>query len=575
MIWQSSPYFIPCVTCGLILVILGITGLRNRSCVCARSFSLLMFAGAVWAFCTALELSSADLQTQMLAILLEYPAMALIPVGWLLFAFEYTGRDDWISKKTVALLCIIPAITILMVATNEIHHLFYSTVTESVINGLSFHLVTYGPAFWIHALYSYSLIALTILLILQRFIFSSPVYRGQVVTILIATLFPLFISFVLVMRVGLFALIDPTPFALMVSGFILLIGMSRFQLLDLSPIAHEQILENMSDGVIVVDMQGRIISLNTPAGRFLDRPVKTVIGISITDVIPSAAPGGSGGNGSPVPIEQIHEMEREVAGRKQYFELRYLPLHSRGNESKGRVIMVRDITNQKVAEIALNAARKKLGLLSSITRHDILNQVTALLLNIECAHEQNTDPDLKVWLEKQEAAVTTIQHQIEFARDYESLGVNPPKWINIRQSYYDLLPLMEKQGISFDIGKEEFEVFGDPLLERVSFKLMDNSIRYGGHVTAIRVRFGKTPEGLVISHEDNGTGIAYADKEKIFRRGGDGDNGLGLFLVSEVLGITGMSIRECGEPGKGVRFEVHIPPGQFRQTRYVFPELDR
>ena len=501
--------------------------------------------------------------------------MVMIPVGWLLFAFEYTGRDDWISKKTVALLCIIPAITILMVTTNGIHHLFYSTVTESVIGGLSFHLVTYGPAFWIHAFYSYSLVALTILLILQRFLFSSPVYRGQVITILIATLFPLFISLVLVFRVGLFALIDPTPFALMVSGFILLIGMSRFQLLDLSPIAHEQILENMNDGVIVVDMQGRIISVNTPAGRFLDRPVKTVIGISITDVIPFAAPGVFSGDGSPVPTEQIHEMEREVAGRKQYFELRYIPLHSRGNEAKGHVIMVRDITNQKAAEISLTAARKKLGLLSSITRHDILNQVTALLLNIECTREQNNDPELKAWLEKQEAAVTTIQHQIEFARDYESLGVNPPKWIDIRRSYSDLLPLLEKQGISLDIGKDGFEVFGDPLLERVSFKLVDNSIRYGGHVTVIHIRFGKTPEGLVISHDDNGTGVAYEDKEKIFRRGADGDNSLGLFLVSEILGITGMSIRECGEPGKGVRFEVHIPPGQFRQTRIVFPEIDR
>lgn len=564
MIWQSSPYLIPCVTCGLILAILGITGLRNRSCVCARSFSFLMFAGAVWAFCTALELSSADLPTQMLAILLEYPAMALIPVGWLLFAFEYTGRDDWITKKTVVLLCIIPAITILMVATNGIHHLFYSTVTESVIGRLSFHLVSYGPAFWIHALYSYSLVALTILLILQRFLFSSPVYRGQVITILVATLFPLFISLVLVLRVGLFALIDPTPFALMVSGFIILIGMSRFQLLDLSPVAHEQILENMSDGVIVVDMQNRIISLNTPTGRFLDRPVKTLIGIPIKEVIPSAAPGVSGGNGSPVQNEQTHEMEREVAGRKQYFELRYLPLHSRGNEAKGHVIMVRDITNQKAAEIALTAARKKLGLLSGLTRHDILNQVTALLLNIECAREQNTDPEQKAWLEKQEAAVTTIQRQIEFARDYESLGVNPPEWIDISNSYSVLRPMLAKQGISLDTGKEEFEVFGDPLLEWVSFKLVDNSIRYGGHVTAIRVRYEKTPDGLVITHEDDGTGVAYADKEKLFRRGAGGDDGLGLFLVSEILGITGMSIRECGEPGKGIRFEVRIPPGQFR-----------
>jgi len=175
MIWQYTPYLIPNVACGLILIILAITGLRNRTSPCARPYSLLMFAAAVWAFCTALELSSADLATQMLAIQIEYLAMVAVPIGWILFALEYTGHEEWITRKNIALLCIIPAVTMMMVVTNSLHHLFYSTVSEVVIGNLSFHVVTYGPAFWLHSIYSYTLIVATLLLIFQRFLFTSPV----------------------------------------------------------------------------------------------------------------------------------------------------------------------------------------------------------------------------------------------------------------------------------------------------------------------------------------------------------------------------------------------------------------
>jgi PAS domain S-box-containing protein len=564
MIWQYSPFLIPCVACGLILAIFAVTGWRNRSCICARSYSFLMMAASIWAFCTALELSSADMQTQMLAILIEYPAMALIPVAWLLFALEYTGREDWITKKTIALLCIVPACTVLLIATNSLHHLFYPTVVETVVGDLRYHVVTYGPAFWLHAVYSYTLICLTILLIFQRFIFSYPVYRRQVIVILIATIIPLGMNLALVFRIGSLGLVDPTPFAMVISGFIILGGMIRFQLLDLSPIANEQILENMSDGIIVADTQDRIVSLNTPASRFLERIPKKVIGLSIMEVLPGAFPGLTGPDGRMSETEQIHELKRETGGKTDYFEIRYLPLRSRNGGIKGRVIMVRNITGEKLNEIALAAARKKLSLLSSITRHDILNQVTALLLNIEYAQEEEKDPAIREWLNRQEVAVQQIQHQVEFARDYESLGSSSPVWINVNNTYQVLQPVMKSRGITLDIVPEEIEIFGDPLLERVAFNLVNNSIQHGGQVTTIRVRYEKRPEGLLIIYEDDGTGVPGPDKERIFQRGTGRDSGLGLFLVSEILGITGMTIRECGEPGKGARFEVHVPPEHFR-----------
>jgi PAS domain S-box-containing protein len=435
---------------------------------------------------------------------------------------------------------------------------------EEAVGGLSYHIVTYGPAFWVHTIYSYSLIGLSILLILQRFLFSSNVYRAQVTIILIAVLLPVCINLILIFRLGSVALIDPTPFALMISGFAILYGMLRFQLLDITPVAHEQILANMRDGIIVSDLQERIVSLNHPAGIFLGISEEDAIGRLLTDVMPASVSECIRTASLSEGMEQQHEIDREIGSQKRSFELRCILLRSRNTRVKGRMVLIRDITKQKQTETALFEARKKLSLLSSITRHDILNQVTSLLLHIEVAKESETDRDVQDWLAKQEDAVVNIQHQVEFARDYEDLGVLPPQWMNVNAIFTHLKPAMDARGIAFDSAAGSVELFADPLLERVFYNLVDNSIRHGEHVTAICLHYENIGDGLTLIYEDNGVGIPQLQKARIFERGVGRQTGLGLFLVVEILGITGITIRECGEPGKGARFEVRVPPGQFR-----------
>lgn len=564
MIWQYTSYLIPFVACGLILIILGITGLRNRTSVCARPYSLLMFAAAVWAFCTALELSSADLATQILAIQIEYLAMVAVPVGWILFALEYTGHEEWITKKNIALLSLIPAITVIMVATNNLHHLFYTTVSEITIGSLSFHVVTYGPAFWLHSIYSYSLIFVTLLLVLQRFLFTSPVYRAQVTTILIATLLPLVLNLMLVSRIGAFELIDPTPFALLVSGIVILIGMARFQLLDITPIALEKILDEMVDGILVIDARGRIIRLNRTACRYLEIDEETSMGKTIDAFLPDAARECIRNTGTESESGHLHSMTREIAGVPRYFELRCVPLQRHAQEIKGQMILIRDVTPRKQAELALTEARKKISFLSGLTRHDILNQVTGLLLHIDLARSMETDPGVHVWLNNQEEAILNIQHQIAAAKDYEDLGVNPPQWMDLSRIMDPLRPDLETRKISLEMPAGTIELFADPLLERVFSNLVTNSIRHGGHVTAIRIRYEIADTILTLIYEDNGVGIPHADKSTLFERRAGNRTGIGLFLSAEILKITGMTIRECGEPGRGAEFRITVPSQKYR-----------
>jgi PAS domain S-box-containing protein len=564
MIWQYSPYYIPFLACGCITLILAVTGWRNRSFICAKPFTLLMLAASLWAFGAALEVSSADIQTQMVALMLQYPGIVTVPVAWLLFSFEYSGREHWITRNNLLLLFTVPVISILMVSTNNLHHLFYSSVSEQVVGGLVYADIAYGPFFWFNTIYSYLIIYIAIMIILQRFVFTSGLYRGQMMAILIAVFTPFFVNLAYAVRQINFIVIDPTPLAFIISGFAIIIGMVRYQLLDITPMAQDQVIANMSDGMIVLDVQDRIISLNAPAERFTGIPVKEAIGMPVGTILPCSGQQIAVSPGADPRAEQLHEMDRTIDGKHQYFELRCSPILSRDGDVKGRIIMIRDITSQKIAEIALSLARKKINLLSSITRHDILNQVTVLLLNIDTFKDEVKDPELVELIRVQENAAENIRHQIEFARDYETLGGKAPQWMNIQDIFRHLLPVMGTYGITFIPLEEDIEVFADQLLERVFYNLVDNSIQHGEHVTTISARCLKTPEGIKLLYEDNGVGVPLELKQKIFERGFGKHTGLGLFLAREILEITGLSILEAGVPGIGVRFEIAIPQAQYR-----------
>lgn len=108
------------------------------------------------------------------------------------------------------------------------------------------------------------------------------------------------------------------------------------------------------------------------------------------------------------------------------------------------------------------------------------------------------------------------------------------------------------------------EVYADPLITKVIYNLIDNALRHGRHVTWIGFSYQRSEKGLVITCEDNGVGISYDDKRHLFIRGFGKNSGLGLFLIREILAITGTTIVETGEPGKGARFELTWPVGQYR-----------
>jgi PAS domain S-box-containing protein len=225
----------------------------------------------------------------------------------------------------------------------------------------------------------------------------------------------------------------------------------------------------------------------------------------------------------------------------------------------------RDITERKQVEQALQLANKKLNLMAEITRHDIRNKLTVLGGYLSLLKEYPPRSQASMYVEKLMETTTIIAQHIEFTRLYQNLGVVPPSWQNVQTVFLRACTHVELHQVQIQSDLESIEIFADPLLERVFFNQIDNTLRYGGpKKTHISLAAHETSDGLIITIEDDGVGIPPQDKEKIFRRGFGKNTGLGLFLAREILSITGISLRETGEYLQGARFELLVLKGTYR-----------
>jgi PAS domain S-box-containing protein len=227
------------------------------------------------------------------------------------------------------------------------------------------------------------------------------------------------------------------------------------------------------------------------------------------------------------------------------------------------VAILRDITLRKKNEHAIEAANRKLNLLSSITRHDIRNKITILAGYLELAKASALTPVMKDYLDRMERATQSIREHIEFTKIYQDLGNTEPRWQNLEA----IMPrALVPSGITIQGELLDVSVYADPILAKVFSNLLDNTLRHGENVSTIRISSHLSGDQLIVVWEDDGTGVPPTEKEKIFDQGYGKNTGLGLFLAREILGITGITIRETGTEGAGARFEIAVPMGAYRVT---------
>ena len=253
-------------------------------------------------------------------------------------------------------------------------------------------------------------------------------------------------------------------------------------------------------------------------------------------------------------------------GSKFWLSISWRPILDSNGVSLGFRTSAQDITERKRTEEALLSASLKLGMLNSITRHDIQNQMQVLTGFLALFKLREKDPELLTYLEKMSRAATNVQQQISFTKDYQDIGSQAPIWVPIGRQTAEAFVQLHLKGVAWEEHTDGVEILIDPLALKVPYNLIDNSMRHGEHVNRIKMNAEQVGDSMKIVYEDNGVGIGPEDKEQVFKKGHGKNTGLGLFLIREVLAITGTTISECGQQGHGARFEIIVPPGAWRRT---------
>lgn len=224
-----------------------------------------------------------------------------------------------------------------------------------------------------------------------------------------------------------------------------------------------------------------------------------------------------------------------------------------------------DLSHKLHIAVQQRHADRNLQLFSAISRHDLLNKVAALSGYVDLVRAHTDDRTILEYMTKQQLILGTIREQLQFIEDYEKIGLQKPCWQPLAPVIRKASSLLPLDAITLHLtGIDDLELYADPLLLTVFYNLLDNTLRHGQHITTVRISSEKTPDGIRIVYEDDGVGIPAAEKESIFIRGKGKNTGLGLFLIREILSMTGMTIRENGLPGKGARFEITIPDSRYR-----------
>ena len=223
------------------------------------------------------------------------------------------------------------------------------------------------------------------------------------------------------------------------------------------------------------------------------------------------------------------------------------------------------------SEESLRITIKKLNLLSSITRHDIRNQLLGMRIYLDLSRTTAGDQEkAEEYLAKEEQIAAAIERQLDFSRTYEGLGSASPDFQDLAACIGGAQAGLDLAGTRVTrVGIPRVEIFADPLFQKIFSNLFDNALRHGGRgMDAITISVAEAEGRLRITFEDNGIGIPEPVKERVFERGYGKNTGFGLFLIREILDITRITIRETGSPGAGARFEIVVPAGAYR----ILPE---
>ncbi len=334
-------------------------------------------------------------------------------------------------------------------------------------------------------------------------------------------------------------------------------------------------MDHAADLIFWINRNARIQYANTRASEVLGYSLPELTEKSLEEI----APGYPRGSWDPLweELRRGKAISMETAllrcdGSRFSAEVQFTFLAYHGREFV--YCFARDITERTRMERALTLANTKLNVLTSLARHDIQNKITVLIGYLGRMKKATSDPLLLGYLERQERAARAISTEINLTREFKDLGRQPPEWQNLKAIITSAVEKHSGTGISFQIQVPECEVYADTQLDRVFQRLLTAAAREENAATKVEISSGFPDRDLEITISDDGKGIPPEDRDQLFELQGSGAGIPGLFIVREILSLTGIIIAETGEFGKGARFVIRIPATYYRFPSEIVPVVE-
>jgi diguanylate cyclase (GGDEF)-like protein/PAS domain S-box-containing protein len=355
MSFQITSYVLVLVLTAMISSSVAVSCWQRRSAPGGKPLFFLMLAVTEWSLGTALEGGAVGQAAKIIWSKVLYLGSSTSPVFLLLFVAQFTQRDKWLTRRNVLLLFSFPLLTVIMTATNEWHHLVWTGFSPG-LKGTNILIYHHGPWFWAYVVFVYTLVFIATLMLVRAAIGARGLYRRQVGALLLASVAPWVGSAMYIFSLTPVPGLDTSPMSFVITGMVLLWSLARMQLLDLVPVAREVLIESMNDGVLVLDLQDRVVDANPAAKRLLGEHNGPWIGQRAEAVL---APHF---DVSILASDEPHAQSEFLLERAEprYVDMQVSLLRDRRGHPTGRLVVLRDITARKQAQVALQEANQRL-----------------------------------------------------------------------------------------------------------------------------------------------------------------------------------------------------------------------
>jgi PAS domain S-box-containing protein len=582
--FHYTPYASLLALAALVSALLAIYIWNRRAQPAAKPAVALMVAVFVWSMGYLLEFMGVELETKLFWAKMQYFGIVSLPVALFLFALAFSGRYEWLTTRKFSALIIIPAITLILVLSNESHRLVWSDWSLESVRGDTVLLrLEHGPAFWLHTIYAYGLLVASTVLIVRALKRRPREYRGQIISVLLGIALPWLTNAISNLVFG----IDLTPFAFIVSGLALAWSIYKYHLFERAPNAFETVIASMKDAVFILDMRNKIVNVNPAGQQMLALSSAEILGHHTSEVFRNRT--------DILDIYQHalnirEEITIDEDDQIRHYELSISPLTDRFDKILGRAVILHDISDRKRAENAMAIARDR-ALESSRVKSEFLARVSHELRTplgvIRGYADLLSEPVYGTLSDLQTKAVSEIIDSTQRISDMvgelldearlaagavqlEIKPFNPAEILDDVREKLSVLADQKKLALTAEIDPGlPTELVGDPTrINQMVTNLTSNSIKFTRH-GEVNIRFyPHDTDKWALEVTDTGPGIPKEAHESIFEpfRQADssiprifGGTGLGLSIVKHLTNLMGGKITVQSEVGSGSKFTVILP----------------